>query len=1100
MKKKSTSPSGPARRSLGEGGFLSLRTITILFCATAACSILAVPLLAFLRPQGQVNASQRTLTFEERVSYQRAIEEVYWRHRIWPKERPDAKPSIDAAMSEAQIERKVADYLRNSQVLNDYWQRPITADQLQAEMERMAQHTKQPEVLRELFEALGSDPFIIAECLARPALAERLLTNWYAYDQRIHGELRQRAEAEREAHPSIDEMKQLSGKYSEIEFVKTDRSEGEPNRSHEHGVKLNGREWDETIEKLAATFSSAASQLKDRRDGPPGRPSQSAHPAVAPYQTLPIGKITPLQEDKERFYATAVIEKTDDRLRLAQVSWSKEPSESWLARTETQIHAAMTGPFGDYTLPTVSDGGCTDDTWRDIAGPPDARSGQTAVWTGSEMIIWGGPGFVDVLNTGGRYSPATDSWTSTTLTNAPDGRFAHTAVWSGSEMIVWGGYIWDDVFGQIELNTGGRYNPISDSWTATSTTNAPSGRDSHTAVWTGSEMIVWGGYDGFTNISTGGKYDPGTNSWVATDTTNAPSARGSHTAVWTGSEMIIWGGYSFEVGDYLNTGARYHPDTDSWTPAATTNGPAKRAGHTAVWTGNEMLVWGGYDGSSDLNSGGKYDPSTNSWTASSTINAPAARAGHTAVWTGSVMIVWGGVDNVVGYSNTGGRYDPSTNVWTATEIINAPAGRTSHTAVWTSNEMIVWGGTDGSNDLNTGGRYNPTTDSWTATNTGNTPMGRYRHSAVWTGSEMIIWGGRSRDLSGFFSLDSGGQYTPSTDSWTATSMVNTPSARNHHTAVWAGSEMIVWGGFDAGTFFNTGGRYNPITNSWTATSTTNAPADRWFHTAVWTGNRMVVWGGSYDDGSGVVYLNSGGRYDPNTDGWTTTSTTNAPTARDEHVAVWTGDEMIIWGGYFYDGNDHYLNTGGRYNPETDTWAATSTAKAPSARSVPKTVWTGEEMIVWGGYGDAGYLNTGGRFNPSANSWAATSTSNAPTARAGHGVVWTGSEMIVWGGLFFDGDYHFLDTGGRYDPSSNSWAATSMLNVPPARTVHTAVWADSEMIVWGGQLPTSFGTSTGGRYCAQSGPTPTPSPTPTPTATPRVTPRPRPSPHVRPSPG
>ena len=41
-------------------------------------------------------------------------------------------------------------------------------------MERMAQHTKQPEVLREIFAALGNDPFVIAECLARPVLSERL--------------------------------------------------------------------------------------------------------------------------------------------------------------------------------------------------------------------------------------------------------------------------------------------------------------------------------------------------------------------------------------------------------------------------------------------------------------------------------------------------------------------------------------------------------------------------------------------------------------------------------------------------------------------------------------------------------------------------------------------------------------------------------------------------------------------------------------------------------------------------------------------------------------------------------------------------------------
>src|SRR5206468_106391 len=122
--------------------------------------------------------SQRTLTFAQRVVYQRAIEQVYWRHRIWPRsrgERPDPKPPLDAVMTQAQLEKKVTDYLRKSQALEDYWQRPITADQLQAEMNRIASYTKQPGVLRELFEALGNDPFVIAECLARPVLAERTL-------------------------------------------------------------------------------------------------------------------------------------------------------------------------------------------------------------------------------------------------------------------------------------------------------------------------------------------------------------------------------------------------------------------------------------------------------------------------------------------------------------------------------------------------------------------------------------------------------------------------------------------------------------------------------------------------------------------------------------------------------------------------------------------------------------------------------------------------------------------------------------------------------------------------------------------------------------
>src|SRR6266446_8540257 len=141
--------------------------------------------------QGLARVSQpRPLSLADRVAYQRTIEEVYWRHRIWPKERPDPKPSLDEVMPSAQLKQKVEDYLRNSQALEDYWQQPIHDEQLQAEMERMAQHTQQPKVLRELFAALGNDPFVVAECLVRPILSEHLATSLYARDERFHGELK----------------------------------------------------------------------------------------------------------------------------------------------------------------------------------------------------------------------------------------------------------------------------------------------------------------------------------------------------------------------------------------------------------------------------------------------------------------------------------------------------------------------------------------------------------------------------------------------------------------------------------------------------------------------------------------------------------------------------------------------------------------------------------------------------------------------------------------------------------------------------------------------------------------------------------------------
>ena len=97
--------------------------------------------------------------------------------------------------------------------------------------------------------------------------------------------------------------------------------------------------------------------------------------------------------------------------------------------------------------------------------------------------------------------------------------------------------------------------------------------------------------------------------------------------MWTGNEMIVWGGFNFSQGGQLNTGGRYDPITDSWT--ATAFGPSQRSFHTAVWTGNEMIVWGGiFDFQIFLNTGSRYDPVTDNWQATSTTNAPVGRESH----------------------------------------------------------------------------------------------------------------------------------------------------------------------------------------------------------------------------------------------------------------------------------------------------------------------------------------------------------------------------------------------------------------------------------------------------------------------------------------
>jgi len=485
------------KKSTFESAFASLRVlIALLLCAAAAFFMVSGTGLAGFRPQAPAKVSNRTLTFAERVSYQRAIEEVYWRHRIWPKENLRPKPSLDEVMSATQMQQKVEDYLRDSQALEVYSQTPIAPEQLQAEMERMARNTKQPEVLRELFEALGNDPFVIAEGLARPVLTERLIADLSADDKGQRFALL-RAQA-------------VGGKFS------------------------------------ITTLGTAT-----------------------------------------------------------------------------------------YVLPEISiPDVCTGDTWAatNTTNVPEARTVHTAVWTGSEMIVWGGQGNSSRLNTGGRYTPSTDTWTATSTTNAPEVRQLHTAVWTGSEMIVWGG-----ADGTILLNTGGRYNPSADTWTATSTTNAPEARTVHTAVWTGSEMIVWGGFDGSILLNTGGRYNLSTNTWTATSTTGAPGARLLHTAVWTGSEMIVWGGTDNSF--YFNTGGQYNPSADTWTATSTTGAvPEARLGHTAVWSGSEMIIWGGNSGALQ-STGGRYcAPAGPTPTPTPTPTATPTPNPHPAFFTGETAL------------------------------------------------------------------------------------------------------------------------------------------------------------------------------------------------------------------------------------------------------------------------------------------------------------------------------------------------------------------------------------------------------------------------------------------------------------------------------
>ncbi len=338
------------------------------------------------------------------------------------------------------------------------------------------------------------------------------------------------------------------------------------------------------------------------------------------------------------------------------------------------------------------------------------------------------------------------------------GRYLHSAVWTGTDMIVYGGYNSGSpycTFGSYNYYCGdaAAYKPSTDTWTMLPST-AIQGRYRHTAVMAGSEMIVWGGSGGAsTYMADGASYNTTSGTWTTLPTVTAtPSTfagRYGHTAVWSGTEMIIFGGYN---GSYLNTGAAYNASTKIWRQISTTGAPSGRYNHSAVYAGGKMIVFGGTGSCGSYCADAyAYDPAANTWTtlASPSLDGRYYATGTNGGATGNTAIFFGGYGAYVSPTYTkgdGAIYDPTAGTWTtipapADTLITYPK-RYYHAAWWGSGQFWYWGGNPYSISYSdTGASYNPSTGTWKAMGSSGAPTARYYHTAVWDGSEAIIWGG-----------------------------------------------------------------------------------------------------------------------------------------------------------------------------------------------------------------------------------------------------------------------------------------------------------------------------------------------------------------------
>jgi len=391
----------------------------------------------------------------------------------------------------------------------------------------------------------------------------------------------------------------------------------------------------------------------------------------------------------------------------------------------------------------------------------------------------------------------------------------------------------------------------------------------------------------------------------------------------SGNDATVDGGGQPDVG---------HADTaDRWRPMSTDGAPASNR-HVAVWTGTEMIVWGGLHnvGTSTEpryeahDEGAVYNRERDRWRSMSITNAPAARQHHSAIWTGTEMFVWGGSEASRDQDQpvTGGLYNPVTNSWRSVAVnpvFTAPGSWTQIRVVpaWTGTEVVVAVG------VVTGRAferepplemafYNPATDSWRHADTSSTAIpwldreeGQIVSFGAWTGSELF---GVTRQRGGIVApgrRESVIRFVPGTG-WSP--VPGYPGGSLGCCPLWTGFELVVWSGNWTWTnsAFARGAVYVPETGDWRSMPPLAPGGSGVTVDPITIGRKVLV--DNVRERSVVQFL----IYDPVSDTFSRSTTVDAPSYRFSPTVVWTGRDVIMWGGQ--DEHQNPLAHGAIYTP------------------------------------------------------------------------------------------------------------------------------------------------------------------------------------------
>lgn len=321
-------------------------------------------------------------------------------------------------------------------------------------------------------------------------------------------------------------------------------------------------------------------------------------------------------------------------------------------------------------------------------------------------------------------------------------------------------------------------------------------------------------------------------------------------------------------------------------------------------------------------------------------------------------------------------------------------------------------------------------------------VGRVFPIVVWTGTEVVVWGGE-KPSEGDWHAD-GAAYNPATGTWR--DLADSPlSARSEHAAAWTGEEIIICCGRIEGSG-SSAAAYDPQADEWREIPA--PPISPAFAEAVWTGEEMIVFGGV--GGGGTSNLVGAAAYNPTTDSWRRLA--DLPYGLERTADATMGDGVI----YAWPSPSQGSSPGPlEYDIASDTWSPLPTPPAP-APSSPSLVWTGDRLFAYGAGSDAdgNVLGIAVTFDPTDQSWDIATPPPLEPATYGEGTdgsqkaVWAGSEVYVWTG-WVGTDWDEPTTRVvAYDPFGDSWREVEPAPIPAAGLWHhPIIWTGTQLIAY-----------------------------------------------------